>query len=74
MSQLHGFPPVEDDIRSIENGLHPHRANILRLVVKLRGLESNGEADLGAARKLCDDLGWSRCDKPALRRMRTVLE
>ena len=44
----------------------PDQRRVFDLVVAVRGLENEGQADWDKAEQLCRGLGWPRCDRPAL--------
>ena len=67
-------PSLEADIQSLAPTLGPVRTSVLRLIVHLKGNETGGEPNFDRAREIFRSLGWARCDRTALQRMRREVQ
>lgn len=58
------------DVGGVRGALAPDSRGAFDLVVALHGLDGDGVADWGKAERICRDLRWPRCERPALEEMR----
>ena len=57
---------LRDDVQTVRAQRAPAERAIFDLVVAVRGLATDGQSDWSAAERICRDLKWPRCDRPAL--------
>ena len=57
---------LRDDVQTVREEWKTQDRAIYELVVAVRGLASDGNSDWDAAERICRDLKWPRCDRPAL--------
>lgn len=54
------------DVHAVRAAWNPEDRGVFELVVALRGLENEGVPEWVEAERLCRELKWPRCDRPAL--------
>ncbi len=64
------WPSLDEDLRAMN--LRPPADDALRLVLALRGVDQGGLPNWRRAEQLCRGLGWPRCDRAALERMKAM--
>ena len=57
---------LRDDVQTVREEWKTQDRAVYELVVAVRGLATDGNSDWGAAERLCRELKWPRCDRPAL--------
>lgn len=55
-----------EDVEVVRSTWNPEQLPIYDLVVAVRGLKHGGTPDWVEAERLCRQLSWPRCDRPAL--------
>jgi hypothetical protein len=58
------------NIEEMRASFAPDQRGVFDLLVALGGLDADGAVDWGRAERVCRDLGWPRCDRPALEEMK----
>lgn len=61
---------LKRDLELVRADWAPQTRGILDLVIAVRGLENNQRPEWERAERLCRELGWPRCDRPALEELR----
>jgi hypothetical protein len=57
---------LRDDVQTVRAQWPTANRAAFDLVVAVRGLASDGNSDWAEAERLCRNLAWPRCDRPAL--------
>lgn len=61
---------LQRDLKLVRAEWEPPTRGILDLVVAVRGLENDLQPEWERAERLCRELSWPRCDRPALEELR----
>jgi hypothetical protein len=67
-------PALAKDLDAVESQIGTATAGVVHLIVHLKGVTRDGALDYERAEAQCRGMGWARCDRAALERMRAEIE